>query len=398
MPKLIKVYVIDSEGRPLIPTTPARARILLKEGKAEVYSVVPFTIKLKKKVGSPKGEFTVGIDDGAKYIGIAIKGRDEIVFAGNVRLRQDVKKKIDERRMYRRSRRSRKLRYRKARFLNRKKEKGWIPPSIRYRKEVILRVLNDLKKRLNITGVIIEQGLFDISSLVKGRKLEGIEYQRADFEGKNRRMKVLWRDEFTCQICKSKENLQVHHIIPRSKGGSDTLNNLITVCSACHNKIHKGEIGLNRKPKMFKYPTILQTGKWWIWNKLVEMFGRENVKVTFGWITAQNRRELNLEKDHWADACAILKCNNIKSLIYDIKPLRKREWRNNPTKKNTEKKGFRHYSLVKAYHRTKGVVIGTVRSLKKSALTLRTKFNDNFPVSYSKAKVLQRFKGVAYVF
>jgi len=93
MPKLIKVYVIDSEGRLLIPTTPARARILLKKGKAEVYSVVPFTIKLKKKVDSPKGEFTVGIDDGAKYIGIAVKGKDEIVFAGNVRLRQDVKKK-----------------------------------------------------------------------------------------------------------------------------------------------------------------------------------------------------------------------------------------------------------------------------------------------------------------
>jgi len=67
------VFVIDSEGKPLLPTHPARSRKLLREGKAKVKQVVPFTIQLNRKVDSPVGEFEVGVDDGAKHVGIAVK-------------------------------------------------------------------------------------------------------------------------------------------------------------------------------------------------------------------------------------------------------------------------------------------------------------------------------------
>ena len=47
--------------------------------------------------------------------------------------------------------------------------------------------------------------------------------------------KIIWeRDSFTCQVCGKKPAYQVHHIIPRRKGGSDDPDNLITLCGLCH--------------------------------------------------------------------------------------------------------------------------------------------------------------------
>jgi hypothetical protein len=121
MPDQIKVFVVDAKGKPLLPTTPARARLLLKRNKAKLYRMIPFTVQLNRVVNNPAGEFSVAIDDGAKWIGIAVKGRDEVVFAVNVKLRQDISRRVKERAMYRRNRRNR-LRYRPARFLNRRRE------------------------------------------------------------------------------------------------------------------------------------------------------------------------------------------------------------------------------------------------------------------------------------
>jgi len=89
--------------------------------------------------------------------------------------------------------------------------------------------------------------------------------------------------------------------------------------------------------------------------------------------------------------------NKFACKLYLIIPRRSKIWEDNPTKKCTEKNGFRHFDVVKARHRTKGVVIGSIRSLKKNVITLRTKFNNDFPVSYRKSKILYRPKGLIYV-
>jgi hypothetical protein len=112
------------------------------------------------------------------------------------------------------------------------------------------------------------------------------------------------------------------------------------------------------------------------------------------------RNNIMLEKSHLNDAIAMV-CRNFTPVIcskdYEIIPRRAKVWLNNPTKKCEEKNGFHHYDLVKANHRTRGIVIGSVRSLKEKAITLRTKFNDNFIVSYSKSKVIWRPDGIIYV-
>ena len=396
-----KVFVIDAQGKPLLPTHPARARKLLDSGKATIYQVAPFTIQLNRVVENPEGEFTIGIDDGAKKVGIAVinEKTQEVVFGGTIKLRQDVSLLLERRKNYRRARRERSTRHRKCRS-RRKKGKGWLPPTIVQKKESIVRVVVDLKKVLNITSGVVEQGMFDVSSLAAGYKKSGKEYQIPDYEGRNFREKVLWRDGYKCQRpkCKSKDRLQAHHIVLRSQGGSDTPSNGITLCQKCHEQLHDGKWVLKKKPKMFKYPTHLQQGKWYLWDELQTL----SLSVTrcFGFHTRFWRKQIGLEKSDVNDAISMV-CRDYEPKIcfrsYLIIPKRKKVWENNPTKTCTEKNGFRHWDLIKAKHRRLGVVVGSIRSLKKKAITLRTSFDDNFPVSYRKSRLLWRFNNIVYI-
>lgn len=165
----MKVFVVDSEGRPCLPTKPRRARQLLDQGRAVVKQVVPFTIQLKRKIDNPVGSFEMGVDDGAKHVGIAVKNTktNEIIFTAQVDHRQDVSRKVEQRKNYRKSRRFR-LRNRQPRFDNRT-SKGKLAPSIRQRKEVIVRVLKDMKKRLNIVKVVVEEVFFNHAEHIWGK-------------------------------------------------------------------------------------------------------------------------------------------------------------------------------------------------------------------------------------
>ena len=394
-----KIFVIDKEGKPCLPTHPARARKLLREGKARVLNVVPFTIQLERVIENPVGSFTVGIDDGAKYVGIAVinEKTKEVVFRGTIQLRVDVSRKMKQRASYRKARRSRKVRHRKARFSNRKHSMP--QPSIRQRKESILRVVKDLKKVLNITEAVIEQGQFDVSSIQAGKQLVGVEFQQGEYEGRNFRAKVLWRDNYTCQHCGAQENLNAHHILPRIDGGTNTPKNGITLCKKCHDALHAGEWVLKVKPATFKYPMHLMQGKQYIFN-LLSSLGMK-VESCVGWMTAYWRKKIKIEKSHSNDSIAMVTKNYmpaISSLEYTIFPKRAKVWDDNPTKQSEERFSFRHYDLVKAKHRKKGWVIGSVRALKAKAMTLRTKFSSNFPVSYRKSTLLQRFNRIIYLY
>jgi len=395
----VTVFVIDKEGKPCLPTHPARARKLLRSGKAKVYQVVPFTIQLERIIENPVGSFTIGIDDGAKEAGIAVVNEKtkEVVFRGTIQLRQDVSKKLLQRSQYRRSRRCRKVRHRKPRFLNRKHSMP--QPSIRQRKESILRVVKSLKKVLNITDAVIEQGQFDVSSFVAGKQLVSTEFQQSEYEGRNFRAKVLWRDNYTCQHCGTKEELNAHHIVQKIDGGTNTPKNGITLCQKCHDELHSGKWELKFSPANFKYPMHLQQGKWYIY----DLLKREglSVKRCVGWMTAYWRKQIGIGKSHSNDAIAMVCRNympNIASLEYKILLKRAKVWEDNPTKHEEERMGFRHFDLVKAYHRKRGIVVGSIRSLKAKAITLRTFFDDNFPVSYQRSRLLCRFNRIIYLY
>jgi len=392
-----KVFVVDANGTPLLPTHPARSRKLLRNGRAKVIRVMPFTIQLSKVVDNPVGFFTAGVDDGAKTVGVVIinEHNQEVVFQGEIALRQDVSRKLTQRAAYRRNRRTRKLRHRARRFSNRKQVTPL--PSIRQRKDSIIRFLADMMKRVNITKAVIEEGQFDTSSMAAGHRLKGTEFQQSEYEGRNWRAKVLWRDNYQCQHCRSNNNLQAHHIRQRKDGGTNRVSNGLTLCEKCHDELHEGLWQLNIKPKFFQYPMWLMQGKYYL-REQVRLLGLE-VEIVYGWMTALWRRQLGLDKSHSNDAISMI-CKNsvpkLASLSWLIKPRRTKIWKSNPTKTCNEKNGFRHYDIIKAMHRTRGIIIGSVRSLKKSAMTLRTSCSNNFPVSYKKSRLLQRPQGLVY--
>lgn len=365
--------------------------------------MIPFTIQLKRQIDNPVGGMEAGIDDGAKQVGVTIVNpvTKEIIFKGVLRLRLDVSKKLTQRATYRKARRGRKLRYRQASFLNRKQVTPL--PSVRQRKDSIIRWVKDICKIVKIDKVTVEEGQFDVSSMAAGRQMLGKEFQQSQYEGENLRQKVLWRDGYKCVYCGSTERLTQDHILPKSRCGTDTLKNLVCACYAC-NQAKKDLTpqewkGLDIKPKQFQYPAWLMIGKKYLRQQL-EWLGLQPYRVV-GWQTSYWRKRLNLDKNHENDAVAMV-CRNRFSPIdktgktYLILPRRRKVWINNPTKISTEKQGFKHFDIVKAI-RKNNVVVGSIRALKQRAITLRTIFDDNYAVSYSKTELLWRFNGVLYI-
>lgn len=255
-----RVFVLNMRGEPLMPCSQRKARILLKEGKAVINKYNPFTIQLTYATGETKQECHIGVDTGAKHIGIAVISEDKVFYKAEVELRQDVSSNLDSKRIYRRSRRNRKCRYRKPRFLNRKHAKKWLPPSLQNRIDHTFNWINKFSALVPDPILHIEVGKFDAAKMINP-DINGVDYQHGQTYGFfDERYFVFARDNYTCQVCgKSKDKiLQTHHIIYRSNGGTDRVDNLITVCTDCHTSANhkKVEFYINGRQNIKKLSSI----------------------------------------------------------------------------------------------------------------------------------------------
>ncbi|MFY1110888.1 MAG: RNA-guided endonuclease IscB [Methanosarcinaceae archaeon] len=302
------VFVLSKDGKPLMPTKPAKARILLKTGKAKVVRTTPFTIKLLFESSSYTQPVTAGMDAGSKAVGCAAITSGKVLYQSEIYLREDVSKKMEQRKTYRRSRRSRrsrKTRYRPARFNNRgnSRREGRLAPSIKSKLESHFREKRFVESLLTVTKWKVELASFDIHK-IKNPEVSGTGYQEGDLKGfYNVKAYVLHRDGYTCQHCRGKSKdsrLHCHHIVFRSKQGSDAPENLITLCETCHIALHAGEFELSGRRSNTKHATEVCIVKSQIkksdWS-FEEVFGYET----------KFRREqvLGLEKMHYFDALAI---------------------------------------------------------------------------------------------
>ena len=308
-------YVLKQNGQPFMPTERfGKVRRLLKEGKAKVVRREPFTIRLLYEPETDVvQECYCGVDTGSKHIGVAVVGNDRVLYQSQTELRNDIKGKMDRRRISRRSRRNRKTRYRKSRFLNRRNsiKKDRLPPSVRHKVQAHIDEIEFCKKILPISDLILEVSQFDTAlmknpSLVN-EKVRHWGYQKGfNYGYSSRREAVLHRDNYTCQCCGKKNcRLEVHHIKFKSNGGTDDEENLITLCEDCHKGIHAGTIVLNKKPKKskgLKHATHMSI----IRSRLLKKY--PDAIETFGFVTGENRNYLKLEKDHYIDACVIASC------------------------------------------------------------------------------------------
>ena len=200
-----------------MPCTQRKARLLLKQKRAEIHSYKPFTIKLNYPTGETTQEVSVGVDSGANHVGIAVTSGEKVLAKGEIELRGGVKELLATRRIYRRSRRNRKTRYRKCRFMNRKRREGWLPPSIQSRIDNQINWIEKFRRLIPKHEITVEVGKFDVQRMIDP-DIEGEGYQQGQTYGFwNDRYYIFTRDNYKCVICKGKPKdniLQTHHIIP----------------------------------------------------------------------------------------------------------------------------------------------------------------------------------------
>lgn len=314
------VYVLNIEGKPLMPCKEAKARKLLKKNKAKIYKKEPFTIQLLFICENQTQDITLGVDAGSKHIGLSATTKEKELYAADVELRNDIVDLLSTRRQNRRTRRNR-LRYRKPRFNNRvhSKKNGWLAPSVEQKIQTHFKVVEDIHKLLPITKIVVETASFDIQK-IKNPEIHNEEYQQGEQLGFwNVREYVLFRDNHTCQCCKGKSKdkvLNVHHIESRKTGGNAP-NNLITLCETCHKGYHNGTVELPKTIKRdmsFKDATFMGIMKWSFYNRLKEIY--PNVFMTYGYITKNIRIKNNLPKDHYIDARCVSGNPNAEPLGY----------------------------------------------------------------------------------
>mgnify|MGYP000464983709 FL=1 len=308
------VYVLNIDGQPLMPTDRhGKVRHLLKDGRAEVVKCCPFTIRLLYDSTHYTQDIVLGVDAGSKHIGLSGTTETKELYASDVELRNDIVDLISTRRQNRRSRRNRKIRYRKARFQNRVSDKkDWLAPSIRQKVDTHMTVVSRVCKILPVTKIIVETASFDIQK-IKDPDISGTGYQHGEqLDFWNVREYVLFRDGHTCQCCKGKSKdpvLNVHHIESRKTGG-DAPNNLITLCETCHKGYHSGAVQLPKaihRGMRFKDAAFMGIMRWAFYNKLKEVYEPQDIEVsmTFGYLTKNTRIRHYLPKEHYIDARCI---------------------------------------------------------------------------------------------
>lgn len=372
------VFVLDSSKQPLNSVHPAEARLLLGAKKAAVFRRFPFTIILKEAIKLEPKPLTIKIDPGARYTGLAIvnEASGQVVFAAEIEHRGfQIRDALTSRRQLRRTRRNRKTRYRQARFLNRSRPKGSLPPSLNSRVENILTWVRRLTKFCSINSIAVELVKFD-TQLMQDSNISGVAYKQGTLMGYEVREFLLERWQRQCAYCNVKDvPLEVEHVQPRSKGGSDRISNLTLACHACNQE--KGNRDLHdflsgkqdllqrilaqtKKPladtaaarccrgKLPPANSLVNATRWELFHRLKDT-GLQVFTGTGGQ-TKFNRTNFGLVKTHWIDAACV--GATLKLTINGIKPL-KISAKGHGTRQicRTDKYGFpiRHCSRIKLH-------------------------------------------------
>ena len=352
-----RVLVLDTHKNPLMPTHPAKARKLLKAGRAAVYRRYPFTIILKSAIDNPIMQQTeLKVDPGSQTTGLSIvvlfKRGWVAVWAANLHHRgQVVKLKLEKRRGVRRSRRGRKTRYRRPKWRNaiirqnrrRRKaqaknksqyptQKGWLPPSLRSRVDNVSSWTRKLSGLVPLDSLAVETVRFDMQKIASP-EISGIEYQQGTLAGYELREYLLEKWGRQCVYCDAeKVRLEVEHIKAKIKGGSNRASNLTISCKPCNQKKNDQPVEqflahdperLKRILAQTKVPlkdaAAVNATRYAIGDAL-KSFG---LPVSFwsGGRTKYNRRQMDYPKDQWIDAACVGKQGERVIIPETLKPL-----------------------------------------------------------------------------
>jgi len=325
------VFVLGSDKRPLMPCSEKRARLLLTKGRAAVFRRYPFTIILKDRTqdNCELQSVALKIDPGSKVTGIAVlRNRsgnkpDAVLWLGELQHRgRQISEALKQRATFRRRRRSTNLRYRPARFDNRTKPKGWLAPSLRHRVETTISWVSRLCRFAPVTSFSQELVRFDLQKY-ENPEISGVEYQRGELFGFELREYLLAKYDHACAYCGAMDvPLNLDHVIPRARGGSDRVSNLVCSCIPCNQK--KGaqpiEVFLAKQPKVLarvkaqlkaplKDAAAVNATRWALFGAL-KGTGLP-VSNGSGGRTKWNRSRLGIPKTHALDAACVGEVENL---------------------------------------------------------------------------------------
>ena len=331
-----------------------------------------------------------------------------------------IDKHNDQRRIVRRNRHNRKTRYRPARFLNRTKPKGWLAPSVKSRADNVINFIKKYKKLINIDKVMVENVSFDVAQMTADTNLIGTDYQQGPLYQNKLRSFIFSRSNDKCVYCGAKAT-EIDHIIPRAKGGTNSIYNLVASCRSCNEKKSNltlkafGKI-MNKdfsylKPKRLpKHASIVQSARNYMVREITKLV--PDTKIYDSWLTKYNRDELGLPKEHYYDALSIgslqdYKFLTDKVLIISAKGRGSRQMcRMNKygfpqtfTKTSKTARGFQTGDMVKAIVPTgskRGEYLGKVAIRSRGCFNIETKKGLVKDIWYKYCHLIQRGDGYSY--
>ncbi|MFP3988358.1 RNA-guided endonuclease IscB [Streptomyces sp. E11-3] len=425
------VFVLEKHGVPLQPTTPARARKLLKSGRAVVSRHTPFVIRLKDRAAADSeiDGVEVGIDPGSKHTGIAVFTTQAGERRGRYAIQLDhrgarIKKRVDQRASFRRGRRSRNLRYRAPRFLNRSRPEGWLPPSLQHRVDTSVAWAERVARWAPVRATHLESVAFDLCALSAGRPLGEAEYRQGTLAGYEAREYLLVKWGRSCAYCGAEGvPLNIDHVFPRARGGSDRMSNLTLACAACNQSKADRLVQefLAGQPKLLakilaqtKAPlrdaAAVHSTRRALWRALDDRWPTHSAS---GGRTKYNRTRIGLPKTHTLDALAVGALASISEVVSRVLVVGC-TGRGTYTRTRTDKYGFPRLRLprrkqffgfvtgdlvravVPAGSR-QGAYVGRVAVRSTGKFNITTRHGTVQSIHHRHISLLQRADGYAYV-
>ena len=339
---------------------PARARQLLDNKKAAVYRYNPFTIILNYEVElDAQDPVSIKLDPGGTTTGMAIVGhfpkQGNVILFGAELTHQSkaIVKRLKDRRGFRSSRRNKKLRYRQARWANRSRVSGWLPPSIMSRVDNIAHFINKFKNLASSVNICdIELGKFDTQKM-DDSEIKKSEYSEGSLKNfASKKDYLIHRDGNCCAYCGAVNvKLQKEHVIPNGVG-SNSVRNLVLSCVACNIAKSNRKITDFLSADAMKINDITARTKVSLWgaaalnsmrNRLVLDINELGLSTYCyaGYETKYNREKQGYSKEHWVDAACVGDKDYYVHIPHDMVPLKiKAMGRGSRRVMNNDKFGF----------------------------------------------------------
>lgn len=355
------VCVVNKDNQPVHPCHPARARKLLKQKKAYVIKRYPMVIRLKEQIDDSKNQYNyeTRIDPGSQTTGAAIvKNNKDVIMLAEIHHKKGISESLTSRNALRRGRRNRKTPYRRSKWkkaislsqryealkkvhgakkgkemgiknpsFGRPSKEGWLAPSLVARANQTVNWVKKLQRYMPITSIGMELVKFDLQKMENG-DIQGVEYQQGTLLGYTVREYLLEKWGRKCSYCEITDvPLEIEHITPKSRGGSNRISNLCLACRTCNEekdsmllaewlediqkKKNKRHLTIQKNipnvlkqgKKPLKDATAVNSTRWKLYNELKNP--GLPIRVQSGAQTKMQRIQSGLPKEHYYDALCV---------------------------------------------------------------------------------------------